>query len=103
MTGEAGIGKSRLLAEQARRVHQTAAIVLAGRAPEETVVPFQPFLEAIGQYVHGAGEPALRVALTGCGAELARLVPEIGVAYRSSSRLRPAIRRPIATGCSRRS
>jgi DNA-binding SARP family transcriptional activator len=78
LTGEAGIGKSRLLAEQARRVHQTGAIVLAGRAPEETVVPFQPFLEAIGHYAHDAGEPALRAALSGWGPELARLVPEIG-------------------------
>jgi DNA-binding SARP family transcriptional activator/tetratricopeptide (TPR) repeat protein len=78
LSGEAGIGKSRLLAEQARRVHQTGAIVLAGRAPEETVVPFQPFLEAIGHYAHDAGEPALRAALSGWGPELARLVPEIG-------------------------
>jgi DNA-binding SARP family transcriptional activator len=78
LTGEAGIGKSRLLAEQARRVHQTGAIVLAGRAPEETVVPFQPFLEALGQYAHDAGEPALRAALSGWGPELAHVVPEIG-------------------------
>jgi DNA-binding SARP family transcriptional activator len=78
LTGEAGMGKSRLLAEQARRVHQTGAIVLAGRAPEETVVPFQPFLEAIGHYAHNAGERALRAALSGWGPELARLVPEIG-------------------------
>ena len=78
LSGEAGIGKSRLLAEQARRIHRLGAIVLAGRAPEETVVPFQPFLEAIGQYAHDAGEPALRAALSGWGSELARLVPEIG-------------------------
>jgi len=78
LTGEAGMGKSRLLAEQARRVHQSGAIVLAGRAPEESVVPFQPFLEAIGHYAHNAGERALRTALSGWGPELARLVPEIG-------------------------
>ena len=78
LTGEAGIGKSRLLAEQARRVHETGAIVLAGRAPEETVVPFQPFLEAIGHYAHDASESALRAALSGWGPELARVVPEIG-------------------------
>ncbi len=78
LTGEAGMGKSRLLAEQARRVHQTGAIVLAGRAPEESVVPFQPFLEAIGHYAHDADERALGAALSGWGPELARLVPEIG-------------------------
>ena len=79
LTGEAGIGKSRLLAEQARRVHQAGAIVLAGRAPEETVVPFQPFLEAIGHYAHNAGAASLAAALSGWGPELARLVPEIGL------------------------
>ncbi|MFZ0384706.1 MAG: AAA family ATPase, partial [Solirubrobacteraceae bacterium] len=78
LTGESGMGKSRLLAEQARRVHQTGAIVLAGRAPEESVVPFQPFLEAIGHYAHNADERALGTALSGWGPELARLVPEIG-------------------------
>jgi DNA-binding SARP family transcriptional activator/tetratricopeptide (TPR) repeat protein len=78
LTGEAGIGKSRLLAEQARRVHDTGAVVLAGRAPEETVVPFQPFLEAVGQYARDAGESELRAALSGWGPELARLIPEIG-------------------------
>jgi DNA-binding SARP family transcriptional activator len=78
LTGEAGMGKSRLLAEQARRVHEAAGIVLAGRAPEETVVPFQPFREAIGHYAFSADERSLRAALNGWGPELARLVPEIG-------------------------
>ena len=78
LVGEAGMGKSRLLAEQARRVHEAGGIVLAGRAPEETVVPFQPFLEAIGHYAHNADERSLRAALHGWGPELALLVPEIG-------------------------
>jgi len=78
LIGEPGMGKSRLLAEQARRVHEAGGVVLAGHAPEETVVPFQPFLEAIGHYAHNAGERSLRAALAGWGPELARLVPEIG-------------------------
>ena len=46
VSGEAGIGKSRLLAEAARVAHAAGSTVLAGRAPEETLVPYQPFLEA---------------------------------------------------------
>ena len=78
LTGEAGIGKSRLLAEQARHVDLAGAIVLAGRSPEQTVVPFQPLLEALGHFAHSADERSLRSALHGWGPELARLVPEIG-------------------------
>src|ERR1700760_3612291 len=76
--GAPGSGKPRLLAEEAVRVHAAGATVLAGRAPEEHVVPFQPFVEALGHYAHHAGETQLRAALRGWGPELARLVPEIG-------------------------
>ena len=78
LTGEAGIGKSRLLAEQARHVDLAGAIVLSGRSPEQTVVPFQPLLEALGHFAHSADERSLRSALHGWGPELARLVPAIG-------------------------
>ena len=78
LTGEPGIGKTRLLAEQARRVHADGAIVLAGRAAEQTVVPFGPLLEALGHYARGVAEDPLRAALRGWEPELTRLVPEIG-------------------------
>ena len=54
LAGDPGIGKTRLLAEIAVRAHASGAIVLAGRAPEETLVPYQPFLEALGHYVFRA-------------------------------------------------
>jgi DNA-binding SARP family transcriptional activator/tetratricopeptide (TPR) repeat protein len=76
--GDAGIGKTRLLAETAQRAHASGAIVLAGRAPEETLVPYQPFLEALGHYVFNARLEELRVVAREYGAELARLIPELG-------------------------
>ena len=76
--GEAGIGKSRLAAEAARQAHDAGAVVLAGRAPEDTVVPYQPFLEAIGHYAHHAPLAQLREVARRSGPELSRLVPEIG-------------------------
>ena len=60
LAGDAGVGKTRLLAEIARRAHAAGAIVLAGRAAEEALVPFQPFLEALGHYVSDASPAELR-------------------------------------------
>ena len=77
LCGDPGIGKSRLLAETAKRAHRSGTLVLAGRAPEETLVPFQPFLEALGHYVEFAPLPDLRARTRVHGPELARLVPEL--------------------------
>ena len=47
MTGEPGIGKTRLLAEFAEAVHATGAAVLYGRAEEDALLPYQPFVDAL--------------------------------------------------------
>jgi DNA-binding SARP family transcriptional activator len=75
--GDAGIGKTRLLTETAHRAHAGGATVLAGRAPEETLVPYQPFLEAIGHYAFNAPLQDLRAVTRRSGAELGRLIPEL--------------------------
>jgi DNA-binding SARP family transcriptional activator len=77
LSGDPGVGKTRLMAEVASRSHAGGTIVLAGRSPEETLVPFQPFLEALGHYVTNAPLEELRAAARGHGAELARLVPAL--------------------------
>jgi DNA-binding SARP family transcriptional activator/tetratricopeptide (TPR) repeat protein len=77
LAGDPGIGKTRLLAETAVRAAADGAIVLAGRAPEETLVPYQPFLEALGHYVFHATADELRVVAREYGSELSRLIPEL--------------------------
>jgi DNA-binding SARP family transcriptional activator len=77
LAGEAGIGKTRLLAELARVTHERGALVLAGRSPEESVVPYQPFLEALRHYVLNVPFTQLRANAREYGSELARLVPEL--------------------------
>ena len=77
LTGDPGIGKTRLLAETSVRAFASGAIVLAGRAPEETLVPYQPFLEALGHYVSRAPLEELRSVAREYGAELGRLIPEL--------------------------
>ena len=77
LAGDAGIGKTTLSAELARRVHDAGAIVLAGRAPRETVVPYQPFLEALRHWAFNAFVADLRANTREYGPELARLIPEL--------------------------
>ncbi|HUA72286.1 MAG TPA: AAA family ATPase [Solirubrobacteraceae bacterium] len=77
LAGDAGIGKTTLTAELARRVHDAGAIVLAGRSPRETVVPYQPFLEALRHWALNAALTDLRASTHEYGSELARLIPEL--------------------------
>ena len=77
LVGEAGIGKSRLAAELARRAHDSGGVVLAGRAPREALIPYQPVLEALRHYFAGVPVGDLRAAVSEWGGELSRLVPEL--------------------------
>ena len=76
LAGEPGVGKTRLAAELARRVHDEGATVLAGRCDEDLGVPYQPFVEALRHFADHA--PDLEQRLGRYGGELARLVPELG-------------------------
>ena len=77
LAGEPGIGKTRLAAEFARRAHGEGALVLFGHADEETLLPYQPFVEALHQVVRSL-PPAEVVALVGeNGPELSRLLPSL--------------------------
>ena len=74
VAGDAGTGKTRLLAEFARAVHARGAAVLYGACSEEQTVPYQPFVEALDPLLPGgayADPPPLRVEMS----DLARLVP----------------------------
>jgi DNA-binding SARP family transcriptional activator len=77
LAGDPGVGKTRLAAELARRVHAGGGVVLAGRSPEESLMPYQPFLEALRHYVVHAPLDELRRTAREYGSELARLVPEL--------------------------
>jgi DNA-binding SARP family transcriptional activator len=77
LAGDAGIGKTTLTAELALRVHDAGATVLAGRSPRETVVPYQPFLEALRHWAQNAALTDLRASTREYGSELARLIPEL--------------------------
>ena len=53
VAGEPGIGKTRLVAELARRVHGAGGGVLLGASADGAEPPYQPLLEALGPHVRG--------------------------------------------------
>src|SRR6188472_78434 len=77
IAGDPGIGKTRLVGELARAVHEEGAAVLLGRCHEELLMSYQPFVEAFARYVAGVSPEVLRGQVGADGGELARLVPEL--------------------------
>jgi class 3 adenylate cyclase/tetratricopeptide (TPR) repeat protein len=76
VSGEPGIGKTRLAVETALAARDHGALVLAGRCDEELMRPFQPFAEALRHQVEL--RDLLPAAWLGpLAGELARLVPDL--------------------------
>jgi predicted ATPase len=80
--GEAGIGKTRLLAEFTTRARQTGARVLTGACLHvgEGTLAYAPISQALRQLVRELDPATLEQVLGAGRAELARLVPELGPA-----------------------
>jgi class 3 adenylate cyclase/tetratricopeptide (TPR) repeat protein len=78
IAGEPGIGKTRLAAELAFEAQRGGASVLFGRCDEEPLMPYQPFVEALRFAVAEAGAELLGSWAGRRGADLTRLVPELG-------------------------
>jgi DNA-binding CsgD family transcriptional regulator len=78
VSGEPGIGKSRLLSELAACARAEGWQVLAGRAYEtEGTPPYLPFVEALRAYVRTCPVEVLRDQLGQGASELATLLPEL--------------------------
>ena len=77
VSGEAGLGKTTLVAEAARAAFDDGACVLFGHCEEDLATPYQLFAEALGHYVTHAPEDQLLAHVEEHGSELARLVPAL--------------------------
>jgi class 3 adenylate cyclase len=75
LSGEPGIGKTRLAAEVARAAHDEGAVVLFGRCDEDAAVPYQPFAEALRGYAGAVGLRAVTEEADASLPALSRLVP----------------------------
>jgi tetratricopeptide (TPR) repeat protein len=71
LSGEPGMGKSRLAREIARHAHAHGAHALFGSCDEDAIAPYQPFTEAGRYYLTNRPEPGIDVT------PLGRLVPEL--------------------------
>jgi DNA-binding SARP family transcriptional activator len=70
VAGEPGIGKTRLVAELAAELQREGAVVLYGRAEEESLAPYQPLVECLREQLR------LPLDLPVESEELAELLPE---------------------------
>jgi predicted ATPase len=78
ISGEPGIGKTRLLQAVADRAHANAMPVLRGGAvAAEGMPPYLPFLEALGHHIVQTDPDQLRSQIADTGPILAQLLPEL--------------------------
>jgi tetratricopeptide (TPR) repeat protein len=89
VSGEPGIGKTRLAGRLAREAHARGALVLWGRCFEEALVPYQPFVQALRHVVAHEDPDELRAQLGVHAATLAHLVPELETALTGEVARRP--------------
>ena len=78
LSGEPGVGKTRLAQELIAHARQGGATILRGGCYEyEATTPYLPFVEAFREWVHGQGIEQLRAKLGTTAAEMAKFAPEI--------------------------
>lgn len=77
VAGEAGLGKTTLVARATREAFERGTTVLFGHCEEDLVTPYQLFAETLGHYVTHAPEEELRAHVAEHGSELVRLVPSL--------------------------
>ncbi|MGJ0118158.1 ATP-binding protein [Williamsia sp. MIQD14] len=77
ISGEAGSGKSTVAHAAMDQARAAGADVLVGRCSEEAVVPFEPFVEAIGDDIDASGAEVSRERLRDTGAGIFHLIPTV--------------------------
>jgi predicted ATPase/class 3 adenylate cyclase len=78
LSGEAGVGKTRLATHMALQLRGEGATVLYGRCHEDLSVPYQPWSQALGHLVKESPRRVLDAHVKNYGGDLARLVPTLG-------------------------
>jgi len=92
VAGEAGVGKTRLMAELSGHARQIGAITLAGGCLDvgDGVLAYAPVVEAMRSLAGALDEDELERVLGSSRDELARLVPELGTPVVGSGPVAPA-------------
>lgn len=77
VSGEPGVGKTRLVREVAVDLHRNGAGVLFGQCDEEMGVSFHPFVQALGEVVAACPDDQLRGLMGPLSGELTAIVPAL--------------------------
>ncbi len=77
LSGEPGMGKTRLATHLALAAHGKGSTVLYGRCDEDLGVPYLPWVQALGHLVREVPQPVLDEHVEHFGGDLARLVPSL--------------------------
>jgi len=77
VSGEPGIGKTRLVAELAKLALSQGGTVVAGRCDDSADVPFRPFVEALRGWCSGLGSEEVQDVLGPAATDLQRIFPEL--------------------------
>ena len=77
VSGDAGVGKTTLVAEAARRAAKDGACVVLGRCQEDVSASYSPFAEALHHYVANAPEHVLRTHVESHGGDIASMIPAL--------------------------
>jgi DNA-binding SARP family transcriptional activator len=85
ITGDAGMGKTRLAGELGLEAQRSGAIVLQGSCEEEAVAPYEPFVEALSHWTRVASSSEVAARLRASGPGLLPLLP-----WLAQERSRPA-------------
>ena len=78
VSGDAGVGKTTLVAEAARSAAREGACVLLGRCQEDVGAPYAPFAQALHHYVAHAPEQVLQAHVEIHGGDITSMVPALG-------------------------
>jgi DNA-binding NarL/FixJ family response regulator len=89
LTGEAGVGKSRLVRELARVANEEGFYVFGGRSHRSAATPYEPFVAALRPYAQARGGEILQRVFGPLIVELRRLLPELDIAAPPSAALVP--------------
>lgn len=76
LSGDMGVGKTRLALEAAWEADRAGATALYGAATAGGVLPYEPFVEAFGRYTATCSVPGLATLLADPAGALVRLLPE---------------------------
>lgn len=78
LSGEPGVGKTRLAQDVIAHAQKSGAAVLRGGCYEfEATTPYLPFVEAFRDWAHAQSAEQLRIVLGTCAPEITKFAPEI--------------------------